>query len=393
MKTFVLFLISWLTWFGNEPKNTADVRKSAASETCGSAPVVGGSFQVIAGDIVYNDFKKVLYHSYAYYAIGSRDNHAALSKFDDMGTLLWTRVVDDTSAWNDFIVNTDGNLLLVGWRDIQSFAPKDALVGVIEPSGNPLVLQSFDYTINEYYSSIVRNPLNTAPGYRYYVVGSINRTTNRNDDDVVVVAMNDQGVASARRRYGSISRDDEFHAKISVYNPVAGTFALSGNLGGTATYVVINPGPGTTTNQGRALGATGTLFDLQRTASGEYLGAAGFTSAGRIYKISGTAANNFYYESNVVSGLHQILSMDASGFYTVGKAVVGGNPKPVTMFCRDNGSNLTLYAAKYPLICDNPGAGFLARVGLTDLAMSMDASMRGWLRQWRRLSGRTHWRV
>ncbi len=368
MKTFVLFLISWLTWFGNEPKNTADVRKSAASETCGSAPVVGGSFQVIAGDIVYNDFKKVLYHSYAYYAIGSRDNHAALSKFDDMGTLLWTRVVDDTSAWNDFIVNTDGNLLLVGWRDIQSFAPKDALVGVIEPSGNPLVLQSFDYTINEYYSSIVRNPLNTAPGYRYYVVGSINRTTNRNDDDVVVVAMNDQGVASARRRYGSISRDDEFHAKISVYNPVAGTFALSGNLGGTATYVVINPGPGTTTNQGRALGATGTLFDLQRTASGEYLGAAGFTSAGRIYKISGTAANNFYYESNVVSGLHQILSMDASGFYTVGKAVVGGNPKPVTMFCRDNGSNLTLYAAKYPLICDNPGAGFLARVGLTDLA-------------------------
>lgn len=368
MKTFVLFLISWLTWFGNEPKNTAYVRKSAASETCGSAPVVGGSFQVIAGDIVHNDFKKVLYHSNAYYAIGSRDNQAALSKFDDMGTLLWTRVVDDTSAWNDFIVNTDGNLLLVGWRDIQSFAPKDALVGVIEPSGNPLVLQSFDYTINEYYSSIVRNPLNTAPGYRYYVVGSINRTTNRNDDDVVVVAMNDQGVASARRRYGSISRDDEFHAKISVYNPVAGTFALSGNLGGTATYVVINQGPGTTTNQGRALGATGTLFDLQRTASGEYLGAAGFTSAGRIYKISGTAANNFYYESTVVSGLRQILSMDASGFYTVGKAVVGGNPKPVTMFCRDNGSNLTLYAAKYPLICDNPGAGFLARVGLTDLA-------------------------
>ncbi|MBK8954045.1 MAG: PKD domain-containing protein [Saprospiraceae bacterium] len=374
MKTFVLLFIFLHGWFltstdQQESKISNATNGCAYTENVLPAP---STFQLLAGDAQSNTFKKVLYHQNHYYVIGDHKGQASLCKFTETGTLVWTQVVNDTSSWNDFLVNSSGNLLLVGSRDINASLPKDVMVGTYDLNGNVLFLNSYDYGINESYNSIVTNPLHVTEDFRYMVVGSINRTNNRNDDDVIVTTMNPQGSSlfGWRKRIGSLNIDDEFHSKITVYDPVAGTFALSGRLANNGTYVVIN-GAGMPTNQGRGFGVNVLIHDVQRTSSGEHLVAGtfvGFPPKGRIYKISPTTANNFMYESSIITNVHQIIPVQTNGFYAVGESYIAFTSKPVVFQGEDNGSSLIVHKGKYPLVGDNFGLGNLYRSGLNDFA-------------------------
>lgn len=197
MKTFVL-LFSILfgninSLFTSSPMDYNLNCSKSKHSVLGNNPTAA-SFQLLAGNTQLNIFKKVLFHQNYYYVIGSNGNKATLNKFDDLGTMIWTAEVNDTSSWNDFVINTSGNLLVVGSKDINGGLPKDVLVGVFDQNGNALRLFSYNYGINESFNSIVENPIKINAAVRYVVLGSINPSNNRNDDDVILTAMDEWGI-------------------------------------------------------------------------------------------------------------------------------------------------------------------------------------------------------
>ncbi|MBK9108321.1 MAG: PKD domain-containing protein [Saprospiraceae bacterium] len=374
MKTIIFYCLSLFGILNNpsDEKRSTICEVDTFCKTQNPENLVPTTFQLLAGNNQSNIFKKLVYHNGNYYVIGSSGNRASLHKFDDTGNIIWSREVNDTSSWNDIIVNESGNLLLVGSRDINAGLPKDVLVGVYDPNGNTLRLLSYDYGINEAYNSIVQNPLNSPSPFRFYVVGSINLTNNRNDDDVIVTTMDEWGSTAGgmRRKYGSLNIDDEFYAKITVYNPTLGHYALSGHIANNGTYVVID-GNGATTNLGRALGTNVRLYDLQRTQSGEFLAAGNFIGSppkGRVFKISNIVGNTKAYESVIISALYQIIPVSSNSFYAIGGTFTAGTTKPVVMFFNDNGSTLSPFAGKYPQSGNDFTAAFMSKTGSNNFA-------------------------
>ncbi len=349
MKTFVI-LFSML--FGNSldftPTKVNECQnKIRPQQNPSESDVLMSSFDLLTGNSQSNSFKKTLRYQNYYYVIGSNGVRASLHKLDLNGGILWSREVSDTSSWNDFIINESGNILAIGSRDISATLPRDVLVGVFDLNGNQLRLLSYDYGINESYNSIVANPLRITAANRYLVVGSINLTNNRNDDDVIVTTMDEWGITSSwRRSYGSLSFDDEFHSRITVYNPVLGQFALSGQMSGNGLYVVIDNN-GSVTNLGRTFGVNSKVTDVQRTPAGEFLIAGSFSGQSQIIKVSTVSANNFIFRNSSYTSVQQIIPTGSGNFYALATGNFSGIVRPVFLNMADNASILNLNQIRY----------------------------------------------
>ncbi|MEI2695110.1 MAG: PKD domain-containing protein [Saprospiraceae bacterium] len=376
MKTFVLFISLLLGNFNFQFWQRPVEKNVSCSAICEESlplklPVSG--FQLLSGNALDNTFKKVLFHQNNYYVIGSNGKRASLHKFDLTGNHIWSSEVADTSSWNDFIVNASNNLLLVGSKDLNAGLPKDVLMGVYDLNGNALNLFSYDYGINESYNSIVENPIIANAATRYVVLGSINLTNNKNDDDVILTAVNEWGAANWRRKYGALNQDDEYHTKLSVYNPISGQLAMSGHLANFGCYVVVNLSTnGIPTNLGRSFSANSRINDLQRTANGEFLLASSILtspSQAQVIKVSATNPNNFIYRNLNYSGIHQIVSINANSFYAVGTGIFSGVLRPMLFQFIDNGSSLSLNLIRYFSNGEtNFNQGSLTKIGTSDFA-------------------------
>lgn len=376
MKTFVLLLVLFFGNYNLKFWHNPSGNEKPGYEVCYepndlNLPV--SNFQLLSGNSQDNTFKKVLFHQNNYYVIGSNGKRASLHKFDLTGNQIWSSEVADTSSWNDFIVNASNNILLVGSKDINAGLPKDVLMGVYNLNGNALNLFSYDYGINESYNSIVENPNKTNPATRYVVLGSINLTTNKNDDDVILTAVNEWGATSWRRKYGALNQDDEYHTKLSVYNPISGQLAMSGHLANNGCYVVVDLNTnGLPTNLGRTFGANSRINDLQRTANGEFLLASSILtspSQAQVIKVSATNPNNFIYRNLNYSGIHQIVSINANSFYAVGTGIFSGVVRPMLFQFGDNGSSLSLNLIRYFSNGETSfNQGSLTKIGTSDFA-------------------------
>ena len=376
MKTFVLL---WLLFFGHfnflNFTHDSDVHQDK-SNTCNESlefnqPI--SNFQLFGGTALENTFKKVILHQNYYYVIGSNINRASLHKFDLTGNLIWSSEVNDTSSWNDFIVTTANKLLLVGSKDVNAGLAKDVLIGVYDLNGTAIRLDAYDYGINESYNSIVENPLTTNPATRYVVLGSINLTTNRNDDDVILTAMNESGGASWRRKYGALNQDDQYHTKLSVYNALSGQLAMSGHLANFGCYVVVNLSTnGAVTNLGRSFGANSRINDFQRTTNGEFLLASNVVTSppqAQIIKVSASNPNNFIYRNLNFNGIQQIISINANTFYALGTGAFSGVVRPMLFQFSDLGSSLGLNLIRYINNGETSfNQGSLTQIGTNDLA-------------------------
>jgi len=376
MKTFVLLLVLFFGNFNLKFWHNPSENEKPGYEVCDepndlNLPV--SNFQLLSGNSQDNAFKKVLFHQNNYYIIGSNGKRASLHKFDLLGNHIWSSEVADTSSWNDFIVNASNNLLLVGSKDLNAGLPKDVLVGVYNLNGNALNLFSYDYGINESYNSIVENPINTNAATRYVVLGSINLTNNKNDDDVILTAMNESGGASWRRKYGALNQDDEYHNKLSVYNPISGQLAMSGHLANFGCYVVVNLSTnGIPNNLGRSFSANSRINDLQRTPNGEFLLASTILtspSQAQVIKVSATNPNNFIYRNLSYTEIHQIVSINANSFYAVGTGNFSGVVRPILFQFIDNGSSLSLNLIRYFSNGETSfNQGSLTKIGTSDFA-------------------------
>jgi len=345
MKTFVLFWLLFLGHFNFLSFNQASYTKQQDTNACNeplefNQPI--SNFQLFGGTALENTFKKVIFHQNNYYVIGSNVNKASLHKFDLTGNLIWSSEVNDTSSWNDLIVTASNRLLVVGSRDISAGLSKDVLIGVYELNGTVVRLDSYDYGINESYNSIVENPNTTNAATRYVVLGSINLTNNKNDDDVILTAMNESGGASWRRKYGALNQDDEYHTKLSVYNAISGQLAMSGHLANFGCYVVVNLSTnGAVTNLGRSFGANSRINDFQRTPNGEFLLASNVVTTppqAQIIKVSASNPNNFIYRNLNYNGIQQIVSINSNAFYALGTGTFSGVVRPMIFQFLDLGN-------------------------------------------------------
>lgn len=374
MKTFVLFF-SLLTayFFQNEPKSQlTNVNAYSECPFAEAKPQFSAAINGLAGNSGENRFKKAIAYGGDYYIIGQNGVRAALHKMDATGAIVWSREVEDTSSWNDLIINSDNNILLVGSLDISSGLPKDVLVGVFNTSGLQINLNSYDYFINESYNSIITNPLHVTFDTRYLVVGSANRTNNRNDDDVIVTTMNPNGGTSAgwRKRYGSLNTDDEFHAKITLFNGVAGQLALLGKLNNQGVYVVTDAAGNVSTSLGRAFGLNVAVNDLLRTPNNEILVASSINAPSpqsQIIKVTSTNANRFISRNASLTEVYQIVHRGGNQYYALATRTSGPVLRPCIIEFNDLGNDLSYNAAwEY-----NNGESYMERghlqpVSLTD---------------------------
>lgn len=351
MKTFVLFLTMLFSNLFLGPINEIQSNFSNKDNCIESAPPpVYNPMQLLAGSSGENSFKKLIQYNSNYYVIGNNGLKASLHKFDLNGNVLWSSEVNDTSSWNDLIINESGNILLVGSKDIQSGLPKDVLIGVYNTSGAVLQLTYSNYGIYESFTSIIENPNKTDPSVRFVILGYVHPTTNKNDPDVVLTAVNQNGIPSWRRKYGSLGQADAYYNKLSIYNGASGQIAMCGHLSNNGCYVVVNlTTGGSATNLGRSFGPNTFVSDLQRSASDEFLVAGSFlsgTAQAQIIKVSNLSANNFIYRSAAYAGAFQIVTNTANQFYALGSVQVGAVLRPVIFNVLDNGSSLSFNPTK-----------------------------------------------
>lgn len=375
MKTYVLFF-SLLSayFFQNEPQNElTNVDSHNECPYAEAQPQYSAAINTLAGNSAENRFKKAIHYAGNYYIIGQNGLRASLHKMDPTGAIVWSREVTDTSSWNDLIINSDNNILLVGSVDISSGLPRDVLVGVFDLNGNQVFLNSYNYFINESYNSITANPLHVTADTRYLVVGSANRTNNRNDDDVIVTTMNPNGGTTGtgwRKRYGQLNVDDEFHSKITLFDGVAGQLALLGKLNNQGVYVVINGSGIVNTTLGRSFGLNATVNDLVRTPNNEILVASSINAPSpqsQIIKVTSTNANRFISRNASLTEVYQIVHRGGNQYYALATRTSGPVLRPCIIEFNDIGNDLTYNAAwEYNNGESYMERGHLQQTGLTD---------------------------
>jgi alpha-tubulin suppressor-like RCC1 family protein len=302
-------------------------------------------FTLLSGNGSSNGFSRSIEISGDQYVIGNNLDRATLSRISNSGVLLWTNEVQDTSSWSDLIMNGNGNILLVGQRDrdITSGTPggRDLLVGECTTAGVFLNLQSIDYTYQETYTAIKRNPNPANTAYPFYALGQAEFSA----DKPILSFLNNSGIELQRITY-DYNGDDEVHS-ISEMNS-NGDFDIMGWVNGIGNVTRID-------RMGNVISSTQFSQDLlfysdiplsSGTSFSNVL-AGTLNGAGLIAYYSNINSQNIYYTSNNLTRIYELVQYNATSFYALGLGVFSGAPRVVVMKFSINSGSINLDWARY----------------------------------------------
>ena len=302
-------------------------------------------FTLLSGNGSSNGFSRSIEINGDQYVIGNNLDRATLSRISSSGVLLWTNEVQDTSSWSDLIMNDNGNILLVGQRDrdITSGTPggRDLMVGECTTAGVFLNLQSIDYTYQETYTAIKRNPNPANTAYPFYALGQAEFSA----DKPILSFLNNSGIELQRITY-DYNGDDEVHS-ISEMNS-NGDFDIMGWVNGIGNVTRIN-------RMGNVISSAQFSQDLlfysdlplsSGTSFSNVL-AGTLNGAGLIAYYSNINNQNIYYTSNNLTRIYELVQYNATSFYALGLGVFSGAPRVVVMKFSINSGSINLDWARY----------------------------------------------
>ncbi len=302
-------------------------------------------FTLLLGNGSSNGFSRSIEINGDQYVIGNNLDRATLSRISSSGVLLWTNEVQDTSSWSDLIMNGNGNILLVGQRDrdITSGTPggRDLMVGECTTAGVFLNLQSIDYTYQETYTAIKRNPNPANTAYPFYALGQAEFSA----DKPILSFLNNSGIELQRITY-DYNGDDEVHS-ISEMNS-NGDFDIMGWVNGIGNVTRIN-------RMGNVISSAQFSQDLlfysdlplsSGTSFSNVL-AGTLNGAGLIAYYSNINSQNIYYTSNNLTRIYELVQYNATSFYALGLGVFSGAPRVVVMKFSINSGSINLDWARY----------------------------------------------
>lgn len=137
-----------------------------------SSPLLIPNFKFYFGGANADYFTKVITFGGDYYAIGNSTGRASLTRISNAGNVMWTRELSITSAWNDLIITTNNEILLVGINGNYDNNAK-SLIGTCTLSGI-MNVKSYNYSNRESLTKIYLNPNPENPSFPYYIIGVSN---------------------------------------------------------------------------------------------------------------------------------------------------------------------------------------------------------------------------
>ncbi len=192
------------------------------------------TFQQVYGTQLDNSFSKVIKDGASYFVLGQDESvngsplRATVSRIDANGIHQWTLSLDIASSWNDAVLISPGELMVVG--NTLPFDPTTkSLIGrvTVTGGGNFAWLQMRDWPGRDAFIRVAKNPLPQNAAFPYYVVGTQNQPGGTaTTEDVVLWNFNAAGGTNWKKKYLSQGDDEFFRDMEPMTN---GDLLLAGN--------------------------------------------------------------------------------------------------------------------------------------------------------------------
>ncbi len=315
----------------------------------GNNIVSGDYFQKLFGNNSNNFFGKGIEYNNFYYIIGGNNGMATLTKLSNTGDHIWTSQVNGTSAWNDIIVNSDGNVLLVGiYGAFDGMA--ESMIGVVHQStGNFISLKSMDFSHRESLTKIYLNPSPANTAFPYNLIG-VQNNANAASDDITIMTLNKDGNIGLRRIIDS-GNDDEFYRDISP-DGNNGEMIITGNR------LALNNNGITLTLDKNGQILSGRLFNVNTTFNtmltkqnlsvGNNHILAGKNNTSNVAQIVKVNGNSMVFSHDIIqlNTITRLYPMGLSNFIAIGYGIFSGVNRPVMVHMTDSGNSLIINWAK-----------------------------------------------
>ena len=310
--------------------------------------ISGEYFQKLFGNNTSNHFGKGIAYNNFYYIIGGNNGMATLTKLSNTGDHIWTSEVNGTSGWNDIIVNSDGNILLVGiYGAFDGMA--ESMIGVANGNTGAFIsLKSYDFNVRESLTKIYLNPNPASTLYPYYVAG-IQNLASGGVDDVTITTIDKNGNVGTRNLLDS--NDDEFYRDISS-DGNNGEIILTGNRAAlTNNGVTVTLDKNGQVLSGRLFNVNTTFNSIltkQNLFSGNNHILAGRNNTSSIAQIVKVNGNSLVFSHNItqLNTITRLYPMGLSNFIAIGYGTFSGVNRPVMVQMTDIGNSLTINWAK-----------------------------------------------
>lgn len=303
------------------------------------APTTGfGQFQQVYGTTADNSFSRIIPAGQEFYALGSENGMATVSRINSSGGWVWTRALSIGSAWaNGFVIPGSGNLLVVGFT-LPFNSSNKSLIGEIDPFGNFICVNEVDGPGNEALGRIDANANGTYSAVGYHTDASSLL-------DVVVFNISPGCTINSKKQFVS-SASDGFGNDIEVL--ANSDFLVAGASGSIAIIYQMDSG-------GNFVGGVQgpsqfTYTDLTEVAAnGDILavGNATTASAPRIMRFDQFLFPVWEVEAVGMNTLDQILEDGNGNIYVLGSKTVAGLGRAVVLRVTENNGLPVLNWVKY----------------------------------------------
>lgn len=319
-----------------------------------SLAMAGNHFQKLYGNSNPNYFEKVIPHNNFYYVIGGRSSveFPSVTKIDNMGNIVWSKEIPSPGKWEDIIINSDDNLLLVGWLG-QLDNANQSMIGVVNSTtGNFISLKSYDFNQDrELLLKIYLNPVPASATAPYYVYGIEGDPFT---DLVMLTTIDKDGNIGFRKTVAVNGGDNEFSRDVSIDGRTGQTIIVGNGRVSLPTNQAITA---TLDNNANTIGTrlfdfNGAFYSILTKSNpiagfNHILGGINNDAGGAtLVKVNGPSVE-FAYKIPQLTRISKLTPGNNSGeFLAIGHGNFGGINRPVIISYTDNGSSLTQNWAK-----------------------------------------------
>lgn len=293
-------------------------------------------FQKIYGTGTSNSFSRVIPHGSNFYALGTDNGQATITRIDQLGNWVWTRRLNIASTWTDgVVIPASGNLMVVGYS-LPFNNTNKSLLGEINSTGTIFCVKSLDGPGNEALNRISPNS-----GGTYTAVGFHTASFR----DVVVYNLSPGCTVNFKKQFFSFN-NDFFDNDIEVLSG-SGDFLVAGSTGNNGLiYRMSSAGLFVSGAQGPGLF---TYTDLARRGSGDILAAANAigTNPPRLVRFDANLFPVWEVTVNGISTLEQVVDGGNGNIYAIGTATINSLTRGVVVKINDSGGLPVLDWARY----------------------------------------------
>ncbi|MBI5916014.1 MAG: HYR domain-containing protein, partial [Bacteroidetes bacterium] len=316
-------------------------------------------FQRVFGTSFDNSFSKVIQDGTSYFVLGQDEvangaaQRATVTRLNANGIHQWTLSLGFASVWNDAVLISPGELLVVGATVPNPAVPGQSLIGRVTTTGggNFSWLKDYDLPGNEGFTRVVKNPVPQNAAFPYYVLGYQNQAVNTPTvDDVVLLNLDANGNFNWKKRYAGAGDDEYYRDMEALPN---GDLLIAGN--GTSGLIFQANNAGVMLN-GVQIGSPQLVFkDVARALIGDIYAVANTLSGqAHLMKFDGGLFLQWDVQIPALSSVSQVWEGFFGEIYVTGRGNFGGTDRDVVIKLLDTGTPAVTWV-KYP----NTGNGFI----------------------------------